>query len=164
MIEKYPLAQNYLNRTLNTSYRSWARCYQFKDFTAGIQSTQRVEVMNRLIKEGANSSSSLCNLHDQTQRLLDDEAKWARHNTYLHSLPTNQAPSIIDPIFSNINKLMKRYLTPHILSVQHQQILGSLLYRAKIVLKEAIDIAKVSYIKSEKDVGDGIKKLEDRKT
>ena len=59
---------------------------------------------------------------------------------------------------------MKRYLTLHILSVQHQQILGSLLYHAKIVLKEAIDIAKVSYIKSEKDVGDGIKKLEDRKT
>jgi len=31
-------------------------------------------------------------------------------------------------------------------------------------LKEAIDIAKVSYIKSKKDVRDGIKKLEDRKT
>ncbi len=33
--------------------------------------------MNCLIKEDANSSSSLCNLYDQTQRLLDDEAKWA---------------------------------------------------------------------------------------
>ncbi len=76
--------------------------------------------MNRLIKEDTNSSSSLCNLHDQTQRLLDDEAKWAQHNTYLHSLPTNQTLSIIDPIFFNINELMKHYLTSHILSVQHQ--------------------------------------------
>ena len=83
--------------------------------------------MNRLIKEGANSSSSLYNLHDQTQRLLDDKAKWAWHNTYLYSLPINQALSIIDPIFSNINKLMKRYLISHILSVQHQQIFESLL-------------------------------------
>jgi hypothetical protein len=146
LIENYPLAQDYLNRTLNTCYRSWARCYQLKDFTAGIQSTQRVEVMNRLIKEGSNGSSSLCNLHNQIQVLLDEEAKWARHNTYLQSLPTNQAPSIIDPIFSNIDELMKRYLTPHILSVQRQQILGSLLYRAKLVSKEVIDIAKVSYI------------------
>jgi len=59
---------------------------------------------------------------------------------------------------------MKRYLTSHILSIQHQKILGSLLYHAKIVLKEAINIVKVSYIKSKKDVRDGIKKLEDRKT
>ncbi|CAG8501028.1 17624_t:CDS:2 [Funneliformis caledonium] len=37
---------------------------------------------------------------------------------------------------------MKHYLTPHILSVQHQQILRFSLYCTKIVLKEAIDIAK----------------------
>ncbi len=59
---------------------------------------------------------------------------------------------------------MKYYLTSHILSVQHQQIFRSLLYHAKIVLKEAIDIAKVNYIKSKKDIRDEIKKLEDKKT
>ncbi len=59
---------------------------------------------------------------------------------------------------------MKHYLTPHILSIQYQQILRSLLYHAKIVLKEAIDIVKISYIKSKKDIRDKIKKLEDRKT
>ena len=46
-----------------------------KTFTAGIQSTQRVEVMNRLIKEGTSSTLSLCNLHNQTQKLLDNEAQ-----------------------------------------------------------------------------------------
>ncbi len=42
---------------------------------AGIQNTQKDEVINYLIKEDANSSSLLCNLYDQIQRLLDDKAK-----------------------------------------------------------------------------------------
>ncbi|UZO09960.1 uncharacterized protein OCT59_030169 [Rhizophagus irregularis] len=119
-----------------------ARCYQTKCCTAGIQSTQRVEVMNHLIKEGTGSTTSLCNLHIQIQKLLDNEAQWARHNAYLQSLSTNQAPSIIEPIFPKVVELMKKYLTPHILSVQQQQILGSLLYRAKIISKESIDTIK----------------------
>ena len=128
---------------MNNCAQAWARCYQIKFFTAGIQSTQRVEVMNRLIKEATSSTSSLCNLHVQTQKLLDNEAQWARHNAYLQSLPTNQAPSIIEPIFPKVVELMKRYLTPHILSVQQQQILSSLLYCAKIISKDLIDIIKV---------------------
>ncbi|GBC20424.2 protein FAR1-RELATED SEQUENCE 5-like [Rhizophagus irregularis DAOM 181602=DAOM 197198] len=131
-----------LNRTLNNCHQAWARCYQTKCFTAGIQSTQRVEVINHLIKEGTGSTTSLCNLHIQIQKLLDNEAQWARHNAYLQSLPTNQAPSIIEPIFPKVVELMKKYLTPHILSVQQQQILGSLLYHAKIISKESIDTIK----------------------
>lgn len=143
LLEKYPQTQEYLNRTLNNCYQSWARCHQIKSFTAGVQSTQRVEVMNRLIKEGTGSTSSLCNLNVQVQKLLDNEAQWARHNMYLQSLPTNQAPSIIEPIFLKVVELMKKYLTPHILSVQQQQILGSLLYRAKIISKDLIETIKV---------------------
>ncbi|UZO09723.1 uncharacterized protein OCT59_029938 [Rhizophagus irregularis] len=118
LLEKYPQTQEYFNRTLNNCCQAWAKCYQVKHFMAGIQSTQRVEVMNRLIKEGTSSISSLCNLHEQIQKLLDNEAQWSRHNAYLQSLPTNQTPSIIEPIFPKIVELMKKYLTPHILSVQ----------------------------------------------
>ncbi|CAG8776798.1 3669_t:CDS:2, partial [Cetraspora pellucida] len=76
-------------------------------FTAGILSTQKVEVMNQLIKNGTSSMSSLCNLHDQVQNLLDDEATWARHNMYLQSLPTNQAPSIIESLFPEARNISK---------------------------------------------------------
>ncbi|PKK58009.1 hypothetical protein RhiirC2_671039, partial [Rhizophagus irregularis] len=143
LLEKYPQTQEYLNRTLNNCCQAWAKCYQVKHFTAGIQSTQRVEVMNRLIKEGTSSTSSLCNLHEQIQKLLDNEAQWSRHNAYLQSLPTNQTPSIIEPIFPKIVELMKKYLIPHILSVQQQQILGSLLYCAKTISKDLISTIKV---------------------
>ncbi|CAB4493479.1 unnamed protein product [Rhizophagus irregularis] len=103
LLEKYPQTQEYLNRTLNNCYQTWARCYQTKCFTA---------------------------------------AQWARHNAYLQSLPTNQVPSIIEPIFPKVVELMKKYLTPHILSVQQQQILGSLLYCTKIISKESINTIK----------------------
>ncbi|CAG8774996.1 19182_t:CDS:2, partial [Gigaspora rosea] len=76
------------------------------------------------------------------QNLLDNEAKWAWHNKYLQSLPTNQAPSINEPIFSKVIELMTKYLIPHILSVQRQQIVGSLLYRAKNIPKETINNIK----------------------
>ena len=39
--------------------------------------------------------------------------------------------------------LMKKYLTPHILSVQQQQILGALLYHSMLVPKDAIKNAQV---------------------
>ncbi|CAG8731223.1 11168_t:CDS:2 [Gigaspora rosea] len=55
--------------------RRWT--HLLKVFTAGMQSTQHVEVMNRLIKEGIRSTSSLHNLNENIQHLLDNEAKWA---------------------------------------------------------------------------------------
>ncbi|RIB08063.1 hypothetical protein C2G38_2212601 [Gigaspora rosea] len=47
---------------------------------------------------------------------------------------TNNVPP---PIFPEILELLKEYLPPHILSVQCQQILGSL-YRARLISKEMV--------------------------
>ncbi|CAG8467164.1 11486_t:CDS:2, partial [Gigaspora rosea] len=64
--------------------------------------------MNRLIKEGVKRTSSLHELHQHIQILLDNESKWARHNNYLNSISTNQAPSIIESIFSKVVELRSR--------------------------------------------------------
>ncbi|CAG8773859.1 5217_t:CDS:2, partial [Rhizophagus irregularis] len=66
--------------------------------------------MNCLIKEGTSSTLSLCNLHNQTQKLLDNEAQWSCHNTYLQSLSTNQTPSIIEPIFPKAKLISKEMI------------------------------------------------------
>src|SRR5881275_2631227 len=47
---KFPAACKYLKRTLGTDVTSWALCYTHRSFNAGIQSTQRVESYNSLIK------------------------------------------------------------------------------------------------------------------
>ncbi|CAG8676181.1 8214_t:CDS:2 [Gigaspora rosea] len=138
LLNKYSQSQNYFNRALQGSIKSWARCYQLNCFTASIQSTQRVEVINRLIKEGIRSTCSLHDLHQHIQNLLDNEAKWARHNSYMNSLSTNQALSIVASVFPKVLEMLKLYVTPHILAVQEQQIAGSLLYRALLRLKKDI--------------------------
>ncbi|CAG8834415.1 12067_t:CDS:2, partial [Cetraspora pellucida] len=75
-----------------------------------------------------------------------NEAKWARHNSYLNSLPTNQAPSIIEPIFSKILEVLKSYLTPHILAVQQHQITEEQLDRPQVSIAALIKDIDISDI------------------
>lgn len=49
--KKYPMAKDYLLRALNYNCKSWARAYLHKIFTAGIESTARVEGYNWIIKK-----------------------------------------------------------------------------------------------------------------
>ncbi|CAI2193013.1 1974_t:CDS:2 [Funneliformis geosporum] len=72
-IENYKWFLGFILQATNSI--SPARCYQFRYFTAGIQSTQRVKVINYLIKEATNSTTSLCNLQYQAQKILDNKAK-----------------------------------------------------------------------------------------
>ncbi|CAG8856024.1 30465_t:CDS:1, partial [Gigaspora margarita] len=44
-----------LNRALYNEKKYWALCYVSKVFTAGMQSTQRVEGQNAIIKNSVNS-------------------------------------------------------------------------------------------------------------
>ncbi|CAG8640334.1 23368_t:CDS:2, partial [Cetraspora pellucida] len=61
-------------------------------------------------------------------------------NIELENVTHISAPSIIEPIFPKVLKLLKDYLPSHILSIQHQQILGSLLYHARLISKKTISI------------------------
>ncbi|CAG8773899.1 15405_t:CDS:2, partial [Gigaspora rosea] len=54
-------------------------------------------------------------------------------------LLVNQTPSIIEPVFPEVIELLKEYLSPYILSVQYQQILGSLLYHAILISRDTIN-------------------------
>ncbi|CAG8548192.1 6837_t:CDS:2, partial [Dentiscutata heterogama] len=103
LLNKYSQIQNYFNRTLQGT---------------GIQSTQRVEVMNRLIKDGIRYTLSLRSLHEHIQNLLDNEA--------------HQMLSVVESLFLQVSNILKLYLTPYILAIQLQQIAGSLLYRARL--------------------------------
>ncbi|CAG8634777.1 10535_t:CDS:2, partial [Dentiscutata heterogama] len=79
-------------------------------------------------------------VQNENINLLDNEGQWARHNAYLQSLLSNQALSVVEPIFHEVFELIKKYLPSHILSVQKQQIEGSLLYRATLISKESASL------------------------
>ncbi|CAG8833697.1 10036_t:CDS:2, partial [Gigaspora margarita] len=54
LLLKFPDAAPYLNRALSNEKEKWALCYTSKIFTAGMQSTQRVESQNSIIKNSVN--------------------------------------------------------------------------------------------------------------
>jgi hypothetical protein len=110
---------------------SWALCYTHRSFNAGIQSTSRVESYNALIKRSVRSSITLFELDTEIQLQLDKEEQFERLEEQSHKNPTVGLPNIVDRFFKRINIIIKKYLTPRVLKIQHSQMNESLLYRTK---------------------------------
>ena len=71
LINKFPACKQYLTKVLYPCKNSWASFAINRNFTAGIQSTQRVEVTNRIVKEKLNRSSCLTDVVGEIQRIFD---------------------------------------------------------------------------------------------
>ncbi len=130
LLINYPIAKKYLERTLGVDVTGWALCFTHRLFNAGIQSTQRVESYNSLIKKSVKSSTTLFELDTQIQLQLDKEEQFERQEEQNNQNPTVSLPNIISRYFNQINIVIKKYLTPRVLKMQHQQMNESLLYRA----------------------------------
>ena len=112
---------------------SWALCYTHRSFNAGIQSTQRVESYNSLIKWSVKTSTTLFELDVQIQLQLDREEKFEWLEEQIHQNPTVGLPSITDRYFKRVDLMIKKYLTPQVLKMQHRQMSKSLLYQTRKV-------------------------------
>ena len=73
LTEKYPSVKDYLMRALYPSRQAWARAFTSKIFTAGIQTTSRVEGYNNVIKRELIASSTLCDLTSILDVRLENE-------------------------------------------------------------------------------------------
>ncbi|RIB04106.1 hypothetical protein C2G38_1988879, partial [Gigaspora rosea] len=121
---------NYLQGTLYPIQHTWVLWYQSLWFTAGIQSNQKIEALNALLKIGVNHMSSLCHLHEECQRLFDNQAQYSQLEEYQNSVLTRGLPIASQVIFPQIDSILIKFVTPHILSIQRQQMNESLLYHA----------------------------------
>ena len=74
LLAEYADAANYLQRQLYRCREAWALCFTHRTFNAGIQSTQRIESYNDIIKNNVNGSSSLLELESIIERLLLKES------------------------------------------------------------------------------------------
>ena len=133
LLAKYPQARKYLERALGTDVTSWALCFTHRSFNAGIQSTQRVESYNALIKKSVRGSTTLFELDIQIQSQLDKEEKFERQEEQANQNPTVGLPSVAGRYFKRIDNNIKKYLTPRVLKMQRRQMSESLLYRVKKV-------------------------------
>ncbi|RIB21652.1 hypothetical protein C2G38_2034221 [Gigaspora rosea] len=130
MFEQFPQASNYLQGTLYPIRHTWVLWYQSFWFTASIQSSQRIKALNALLKMGVNHMSSLCHLYEECQRLFDNQAQYSQLEEYQNSVPTRGLPIASQVIFPQIDSILIKLVTPHILSIQRQQMNKSLLYHA----------------------------------
>ncbi|CAG8545406.1 27271_t:CDS:2, partial [Racocetra persica] len=128
---------NYLQETLYLIQYIWALWYQSLWFTAGIQSSQRIEALNALLKTGVDHTSSLYHLYEKYQRLFDNQSEYSQLEEYQNSIPTRGLP------------IASQFVIPHILSIQRQQINESLLYCAA-----CLEVSEFNNNKLESDVPD----------
>ncbi|CAG8852871.1 24258_t:CDS:2, partial [Gigaspora margarita] len=110
--------------------RCWKKMIkQFPQASNYLQSSQRIEALNALLKMGVDHMSSLCHLHEECQRLFDNQAQYSQLEEYQNSVPTRGLLIASQVIFPQIDSILIKFVTSHILSIQRQQMNELLLYR-----------------------------------
>jgi hypothetical protein len=143
LISKFPACEQYLTRVLYPCRSSWASYAINRNFTAGIQSMQRVEVTNKIIKDKLKKSSRLTNVVEEVQKTFDQQSKKAILSECKNEIPTRGIPSIMDEYFPDLNKILRDYLTPQILQKQCDQMAQSLCYDT-ILIEDWLLLLEVS--------------------
>jgi hypothetical protein len=133
LIKEFPACEQYLTRVLYPCKNSWARHVINRNFTTGIQSTQRVEATNKIIKDKLNRSSCLTNIVGEIQKMFDQQSKKAILDECKNEIPTRGIPSVMDEYFPELDKILREYLTSQILQKQRDQMAQSLCYDVVLI-------------------------------
>ncbi|CAG8782200.1 18031_t:CDS:2, partial [Racocetra fulgida] len=99
LIEKYKAGEKYITMLLDRKY-TWVKCFTSRCFTAGTQSTQRVESENGLIKKAIQSSSSFLEVQEALENRLEFESINNRYSIWKSSTLQYTQPFIIQTFFT----------------------------------------------------------------
>ena len=69
----------------------------------------------------------------EIQRTFDQQSKKAILSECKNEIPTRGIPSIMDEYFPDLDKILKKYLTPQILQKQRDQMAQSLCYDTVLI-------------------------------
>src|SRR5205085_12357419 len=116
--QKYDTYRYYLEIKLYPNKESWTRYAIAKVFTAGVESTQRVESLNGVLKKHLDRGTLLKELVKKIEKELDKEAQYSRIRDYYGSNPSIGLPSTYDTIFKDVDSVLKDSLAPIPLSLQ----------------------------------------------
>ncbi|CAG8809582.1 7368_t:CDS:2, partial [Gigaspora margarita] len=101
---KYPSAVQYINHQLEPLKVKWAACYNNTQFTAGANTTQCVESLNKKIYDCVQKKSLLLNLTKEIQEILDNEAKYMRIEEYKDQIPTTRMMTVNNMNYDDLIK------------------------------------------------------------
>ena len=140
MLTKYESCRSYLEDKLYPSRESWARYSIAKIFTAGVESTQRVESINGILKKHLDRGTLLKELVKVIEQELDKEEQYTRIKNYYGSNPSSGLISTYNTIFKNIDFVLKNHLSPIPLSLQRAQMKQALLYQSTLITINQVSI------------------------
>jgi hypothetical protein len=133
-----PSVQAYLGKIFERR-EHWAWPWVGSRFTAGMQSTQRIESINSVVKRVVNSKSSLPSLFNSIENMLADQVRTSR---YLHfRLDTTSDPSLsvfIRQMFLDILNENNKYLGIAANSGMKMEMMRSIHYRSNPYEPEAV--------------------------
>ena len=132
IVEKYEAGRKYVTMLLNRKH-TWVKCFTSRHFTAGTQSTQRVESENALVQKAVQSSFSLLQVQESLKNRLEFESINNRYSIWKASTLQYTQPFVIQTFFKDIDVIMKKYLTQPIHDAHYKQMCQSVCYRARQV-------------------------------
>ncbi|RHZ53322.1 hypothetical protein Glove_443g1 [Diversispora epigaea] len=133
LLNDFPASKDYLLRTLGRNCRSWARAYLYKIFTAGIESTSRIEGYNWVIKQQLKTNSTLCELVDCLDSRLKEEERWNQFYEYKQITTSNIVSTVGQDLFLTITKVLDKYLTEPIYNIIRAEMSQCLFVNANII-------------------------------
>ncbi|CAG8751413.1 7519_t:CDS:2, partial [Rhizophagus irregularis] len=132
-LDKNGEAAPYLKNVLYPIKKRWAKCFTFKEFNAGMFSTQRVESINAIIHKFMNSHSTLLKCFNGLQEMLASELQKAEYRDYLANLPFIIASSSAIRVFPKLVENLRSVLTDEVFSIQKTQIDVCFEYYSKLI-------------------------------
>ncbi|CAB4400644.1 unnamed protein product [Rhizophagus irregularis] len=133
MLIRYEPCHSYLENKLYPNRAAWARYSITKIFTAGVESTQRVESINGVLKKHVDRGTLLKELVIVIECELEKEASYTRIKDYYGSNPSVGLPSTYNSVFKEIDNVLKVNLAPIPLSLQRAQMKQALLYQGMMI-------------------------------
>ena len=123
-----------MTETLYISKESWAISWIHNQFTAGVQSTQRIESINKQIHVKVDWSTSLCDLVDKINDYVMGEEHFEKFEIERNALPSVGLPMLCNRFFGRADDIIKQYLTPIILGKQRSQMNQSVCYDINCIM------------------------------
>ncbi|GES96856.1 protein FAR1-related sequence 5-like [Rhizophagus clarus] len=133
LLNKFPNGNDYLHDPIYLTRHSWARAFTSRVFTAGMQSTQRVESINSIIHKVVSSSSTMANVAEALDSRMQKEEMNKSFIAWKYQSTMYYQPFVVENFFSNINSIIQKYLSPQIVEEIHKQMCESVLYRCEML-------------------------------
>lgn len=145
LVKKYSIIESYLSGVLYNNKESWATAWISKCFTAGIQSTQRIESINNHIHNKVDRTTSLCDLLHGINDQINNEELFERFEAQRNAIPTVGLPMIYTQFFSQVDEMIKVYLNSIIFAKQRNQMNESLCYDVHLITQYQDIILRQDY-------------------